>query len=583
MNTRAIFFNKHKSLIIKAIEELQFEELFTIEEINGSYKLRCSDEISYIFDGRISVWGNLQIQAASFKKIVSGEEVFEYTLADFFYETQDLTKMTDETLAQFIEEGNQTICGDMLQHKSLLELNLSEISGLNFKKVDQILTGHPKIIMNKGRIGWGKDELEKYAPEARQSYKLHWCAIKKDCLDFGFDLSKLSFTDILKDSLSDSEIVYAKNIIAKAGENFEDYLIVPIHPWQWSKYISIQFAALIYRRSIISIGRIGNDYTPQVSIRTLSSCCNKSKYDVKLAISILNTSSVRGIPQKYIKNGYLLSEKIEQVIIQDDLLSQKVGVLKEVAAVSCPAPEFNRITGGSYRYKELLGCVWRENVEAKIDEDEIAVPTAALLLTKSNESLIGKYIEQSKLSIEQWLKEYFKAVVIPLYHLQAEHGLGLVAHGQNTILVLREGIPQKLIIKDFHGDFRITTDSKHLDVDFGVELDQLPPEYLIHDLITGHFITLLRYLSRVVEETLSFKEVDFYHLMGEVVEAYEEEHIVNPKISLLRKDFEKVLVNSVRFQAGYSETGQRLKPMLGRNIKNPLLSNQTRGKNAKYL
>ncbi|EPZ49385.1 siderophore biosynthesis protein, IucA/IucC family [Bacteriovorax sp. BAL6_X] len=572
MNTKE-FYVLHKNLIIKSIEELQFEELFDVEYCHDRFYFRITDDIYYSFQGRISVWGNLQIERDSFKKFSAGKVVDEYTLSDFFFEVKDICKMSDETLAQFIEEGNQTIYGDIIQANSLENIGIEEISKFNFKKIDQILSGHPKIIMNKGRIGWGSDELLLYAPESRNSYKLHWCAIKRDCLEWGMNLEQLKVEDLYSDSLSEVEINFARSKVLEVSENFDDYFLIPIHPWQWSKYISVQFNHLIFQGSIISLGRLGNDYTPQVSIRTLSSNSGTSKYDVKVAISILNTSCVRGIPQKYIKKGYLLSEKIEKIIDSDSFLKNKVDVLKEVAAVSCPLVEFNRIEGCSYRYKELLGCVWRESVENKISKNEIAIPTAALLFTKGHNALVAEYIKLSGLSVSEWIKEYFKVVVTPLYHLQVEHGLGLVAHGQNTILVLKEGRPQRLIIKDFHGDFRMASNSKHIGADFGVELDQLPAEYLIHDLITGHFITVLRYFSRVVEESLGFKEKDFYHLLGEVIENYQGDIEIVEKVNLLRNEFEKVLVNTVRFVAGYSETGERLKPILGSNIKNPLVRN----------
>ncbi|AYF43973.1 siderophore biosynthesis protein, IucA/IucC family [Halobacteriovorax sp. BALOs_7] len=568
------FFNLHKKLIIKAIEELQYEELFDIEYNHSHFYLKISEEIYYTFLGRISVWDNLQIEEESFRKYSNGKVVKEYTLADFFYEVQDICKMSDDTLAQFIEEGNQTIYGDLILNETLKNINIEEIAKYNFKSVDQILSGHPKIIMNKGRLGWGKSELEKYAPESRNSYQVHWCAIAKNNLIWGLDETQLAFSTLYSDSFDETELKEIKEKIASYDLSFDDYLLVPVHPWQWNKYISIQFAPLIYKNIIISLGELGSTYTPQVSIRTLSSDTEGSQYDLKLAISILNTSCVRGIPQKYIKDGHRLSEKIEKIIASDNVLKDKVIVLKEVAAISCPMPEFDRISGGSYRYKELLGCVWRESVESKLGENEIAIPTAALLFANDKGSLVAEYIKQSRLTCEEWLKQYFESVVIPLYHLQAEHGLGLVAHGQNTIVILKNGAPQKLIIKDFHGDFRMASNSKHINEDFGVSLDTLAPEYLIHDLITGHFVTVLRYFSRVVEENLDYKERDFYHLLGRVISNYQADKNIGENINLLRVEFEKVLVNSVRFVAGYSETAQRLKPMLGNNIKNPLLSDK---------
>lgn len=563
---RERFYALHKKLIIKAIEELSFEELFDVELCDGRFNFICDKNISYTFLGRISVWGNLQIEVDSFRKYNNGQVVNHFTLADFFFETKELCQMSDATLAQFIEEGNQTIYADLIQSDNIDVLSLESIAKFNFKKIDQILAGHPKLIMNKGRIGWGVRELHDYAPESRKSFKLVWCAIKKDKLIIGHELD---IFDIYTDSLSCDEL---HSIEEKLPGPLCDYFLVPVHPWQWERYIAIQFARLISEEFIVYLGEVGNSYTPQISIRTLSSTSVTSRFDIKLAISILNTSCVRGIPQKYIRNGYKLSNRISKIIVEDSFLSERIEILKEVAAASCPLPEFDRIEGGAYRFKELLGAVWREAVESKINETQIAIPTAALLLTKGKEALVGEYIKQSKLTTKQWLKDYFEVVILPLYHLQSQHGLGLVAHGQNTIVVLEKGQPKKLIIKDFHGDFRMSTNSIHITDDFGVELDQLPPEYLIHDLITGHFITVLRYFSRVVEEGIGFSESDFYLTLGEVISEYESNFTVCEKISLLRSDFEKVLVNSVRFKAGYSETGERLKPILGKNIKNPLLS-----------
>src|SRR5690606_9918911 len=109
------------------------------------------------------------------------------------------------------------------------------------------------------------------------------------------------------------------------------------------------------------------------------------------------------------------------------------------------------VKGAPYRYNELLGCVWRESVESVREDNEKAIPTAALLLRKREESLLALYIKKSNISERQWIRHYFQSVIIPLYHLQLQYGVGLVAHGQNTILVLKNNIPSPLIIKDFHG------------------------------------------------------------------------------------------------------------------------------------
>ena len=129
------------------------------------------------------------------------------------------------------------------------------------------------------------------------------------------------------------------------------------------------------------------------------------------------------------------------------------------------------------------------------------------------------------------------------------------------------------MIKDFHGDLRIANDSSHLFSQKGFDkLDQLPPEYLIHDLYTGHFITVLRYVSRVLEEEKLLKEESFYQILGQVVENYHQlQKNIPDSVNLLRENFERVLVNKVRFIAGYDETSERLRPVLGKEIINPLI------------
>lgn len=44
---------------------------------------------------------------------------------------------------------------------------------------------------------------------------------------------------------------------------------------------------------------------------------------------------------------------------------------------------------------------------------------------------------------------YSKAI-IPVIHLVVEHGIALESHGQNMILVHKEGLPVRIALKDFH-------------------------------------------------------------------------------------------------------------------------------------
>lgn len=556
---KQLYVETQKRLIIKAIEELQFEELFQLEKSEEGFRLKSNEDVYYSFNGTFGAWGNIQIDFFSFKKFNNEKEIFNFTIGDFFIEFQKNCKMSDQTLAQYVEEANQTLFSDIKVYENLERFNFNK---LNFQYVDQNLPGHPKLIMNKGRVGWGTEEIQKYAPEFFPAFQLRWVAVKKEKVEFGIS-HKIDYKKLVPDSVSSSVFKMIKQ---------EDYFICPIHPWQWGRYIYNQYQYEITSGDIIDLGCVGDFYSPQASIRTLSNKDNPKQYDIKTSLSILNTSCVRGISSKFINVGCEISENVKCLIKEDYFLSTRIDVLEEVAAIKFPNKHFEFTKNASYRYHELFGCVWRESVASKLEDDEFAIPIAGLLIKNKVDSMVRVLIENSNLNAEMWIRKYCETVILPLYHLQIEHGLGLVAHGQNTILVFKNNCPSKLIIKDFHGDLRISEDSAHKNNPHFQALDVLPAEYLLHDLVTGHFITVLRYLSRLFKEEKILTEDEFYKYLGDVIATYScGSNAINEKNNILKEKFEKILINRVRFKAGYSETNQRLRPMLGKDLTNPLI------------
>ncbi len=547
--------------IVKAIEELYFEDLLEVALVDGIYTFSPTESISYLFQGQIGAFDNLWIEKKTFKKLVNSKEA-NLSVADFIREIQPITRMDDITESQFIEEANQTLFSDVI-FKERFESLKNEILDQDFHHVDACLPGHPKILNNKGRIGWGATQLEQYAPEAIAHFKLHWVAVLKEyCIWGGEDqvFAKNAFSEQEFESLS---IQY----------DLDKYTLVPVHPWQWDRYIRIHYADLISRNEIISLGEVGPTYGAQTSIRTLSNLDQPKKTDMKLSVSILNTSIVRGIPRRFIENGHEVSELIQDVINRDSFLSGRVRIAKEIGALSVTSPSFEPIAGAPPRFKEMLGCICRESVPFLLNENERALPVAALFFNLEGFCFLKELIKKSELSAVEWMKLYFDNVVIPLYHLQLSHGIGIVAHGQNVVLILENNKPSGIILKDFHGDLRLSSTSHLLENNSVSSLTVLPPEHLIHDLITGHFVTVLRYISRSLAEYDTLREEIFYQILAESVDEYFNKNLITRPggaLSLLREDFEKLQVNNVRFVVGYKESIEPLKPLVGKNIRNPL-------------
>ena len=557
MSDMKFWIKANQELIAKAIGELTFEQVLKPVKSGNDWELTLASGAKYSFSGWMSTWEHLRINSSTIKR--NGEAAS--SSAQFFIDSQKETLMDDITLGNFFEEMNNTLYSDVKLLEKRSSHSVDAIINWDGEKLQTVLNGHPKLLLNKGRVGWNAKDLEAYSPEADQSFKLHWIAVRSSLLE-----GKIPKDEMIRESFS-GHVSYT------APDNFT---LIPVHPWQWQRFIAIQFAGAIASGDIISLGEAGDDYRPQISLRTLSNQTHPKKLDIKLPLSVLNTSCIRGLPAKSIAVGTKVSQVLSTICEEDALLKKSnTKILAEKAGVAFVQPEFAKVKDAPYRYHEYLGAVWRESAQSKLASNEVAIITATLFhQDENNNSLIGAYIKKSGLSKQEWLKRYFDVVVIPLYHLQLEYGLGMVAHGQNIILILKDSAPSGMILKDFQGDLRLLKDlppqgKKYLS-EIQNDLTTLPSHYLIHDLITGHFITVLRFISEVMQESDSLNESEFYQILATQLENYTEDKTIAHEQNLLAPSFQRVLLNKVRFAIGYADTAARPLPMLGAELINPL-------------
>ncbi len=223
--------------------------------------------------------------------------------------------------------------------------------------------------------------------------------------------------------------------------------------------------------------------------------------------------------------------------------------------------------------------IWRENPSCYLREGEHAILMATLMETNNQgHPLIAAYIARSGLSAEAWLEQMFRVVVVPMYHLMCCYGVALIAHGQNITLVMKDHAPQRILLKDFQGDMRL------VDKDFpqaaslpNVVKDvtvRLSADYLIHDLQTGHFVTVLRFISPLMQ-ACNLSEYRFYQLLAQVLERYMAQH---PDLAdrftlfnLFKPQIIRVVLNPVKLTYSEQDGGSRMLPDYLQDLDNPLI------------
>jgi len=581
----------NNQLNAKIISELHYEELLTLVHSGNAQDLSSSrydeqyewssDGITWQFQAKQHIWGNILIDEDSLSRNGKNNVNTAQLLKDIAHEIQ----LDEIILGNLIEEIQQTLYADLQSITSLQAYSQSTLLNLSGVALQAVLKGHPKALANKGRLGWGTQSLAHYAPEYAHRFQLHFVAIKRELTQVGIENNQQEnhqqlVTRMLNEMMSDAQIKALLSLLENRQKSLQDYWIIPTHPWQFQQYIVSQFAGLLADDSLIDLGTTGDFYQAQQSIRTLSNVSRPKQNDIKLPITILNTSCYRGIPGKYITSGAALSDFIQQRCEADSFLQQaNFHVLKEWAGIHVSNPNQEDIANTPYRYNEMLGAILRQSPAAILAGNQQDKLAAALMQHDAQgQSFIGHYIKASGLDIETWLSKLFDTTVIPLYHLMCKYGIALVSHGQNLTLLMENHIPVGLAIKDFHGDLRMVDEDfpehQALPEHIAQQLTKLPPQYLLHDLYTGHFVTVLRFVSPCLLEEFDYSEEDFYQLLSQRIMHYQAQFpALEARFSmfnLLAPSVEKICINRVRFKIGYQDTSERLLPELGEPISNPL-------------
>jgi len=566
----------NQKMVAKIISEFAYEQAFRFELDAQGYTLKLANQVSYQFQGSENIWGQVLIEPGSIVR----QPQQSISAALLMRDLQSLLNMTDDAFAEHLEDLNATLLGDckLMQRKEALTAR--DLALLPCEQQQTYFDGHPKFAFNKGRRGWGSDDLKLYAPESERAFQLGWVAVEHSILQLATNDS-VSWQELLNASMNESERKTLDSIVASYGVDIADYSYVPVHPWQWSNKLSLLFIREMAEKKLIYLGEFGDQFLPQLSLRTLSNITRPDSYDIKLPLTIMNTSCYRGIPGRYILAGPTASDWIESVFSSDPLLVEKQAeVLQEPAAAFAAQADYQLLEQAPYRYHELLGVIWRESAASKLKQGEQAILMAALMESDNQGNpLIAEYIERSGVSVETWLSKMFDAVVIPYYHLLCKYGVSLIAHGQNVTLVLENDLPKRILLKDFQGDMRLV-DSDYpeqatLESSVKEVTVRLEEELIIHDLQTGHFVTTLRFISPLVAK-LGFSESQFYALLGQRIKAYmaqqpDYQHRFS-KFDLFKPRILRIGLNLAKFRHSTDASASRMLPDMDDMLDNPLVT-----------
>jgi 2-[(L-alanin-3-ylcarbamoyl)methyl]-3-(2-aminoethylcarbamoyl)-2-hydroxypropanoate synthase len=389
-----------------------------------------------------------------------------------------------------------------------------------------ITDGHRYHPTYKSRLGFDVADDLAFGPEFANPLRPLWLAAHRDITEVSGSASLGG--DYVTEQLGTAVEGFHRRI-EDAGRDPDDYVLVPVHPWQWRERIARAFSEQLGRGELIPLGDDPDEFLAQQSIRTLTCRDAPERPYLKLSMSMVNTSTSRGLAAHTVRNAPRITDWLREVVAGDDYLSGELRpiLLGEELGVSV-TPEADLLQADTYG---ALACIWRESLHPHLGTGERAIPfTGLTACLRDGTPLIDAWVRDT--GVEDWVRQVVRVSALPLVHLLCAHGVALESHAQNMALVHVDGKPERVVLKDFHDGVRFSrehlakpapelagTPAHHQNRNSFVETDELS---LVTDfLLDAFFFINLGELALFLADHYGFAEQDFWRVVVEEIRAYQ--------------------------------------------------------------
>lgn len=505
----------NRALIRKALAEFSHERLFEPVASGKGYVVG-----DYYFVAERFPLNHWEVDAASISRADG-----ELDALDFITEFHEQLGIGAEMLPVYLEEISSTLASTAYK-LAKPDLTAADLVGADFQTIESAMTeGHPCFVANNGRLGFGLEDYRAFAPEAGQAIRLVWIAVRRDRATVSHS-ETLSYDELLRSELGPEVLQRFAATIRSAYADLAEYHLMPVHPWQWDNKTSITFAAEIAQRHIIDLGTSDDDYQAQQSIRTFYNRSDPSRRYVKTALSVLNMGFMRGLSPAYMEKTPAINDWVHDLVENDVVLKRyNFSVLREIAAVGYHNRYYEAATPKTSPYRKMLAALWRE--APVVDSGERLATMASLLhVDRDGRPLVAELIRSSGLKPAAWLRTYLDAYLVPLLHCFYSYELVFMPHGENLILVLRDDVPVRVIMKDIAEEIAVLNPSTVVPAGLERIRADVPDDEKLLSIFTDVFDCFFRFLSPLVSELLTPSE--FWSVVTSSVRDYQE---ANPELA----------------------------------------------------
>ncbi|WEZ82406.1 IucA/IucC family protein [Rhizobium sp. 32-5/1] len=448
---------------------------------------------------------------------------------------------------RLLDELQQTIAFCRLNDEALTprlrrQMSLAQLEGA-------LEEGHPYHPCFKARTGFSASDHLSYGPEAGNAFQLVWLLVSRRHIRQALPQSEADFWLHELGPETWSQLQQKRDELRL---NASDFGLIPLHPWQWENLRISLLSPWIEAGDAYFLGPMGDSYTATQSIRTLMNDSRPMAASIKLPMNLVNTSSRRILEPHSVCTAPVISEWIGGIVAQDHLFRSRypMTILREYAGIIADAE--GDLAG-------QVGAIWRQSAEATLLPGEAIVPLNALMMSEHDgRPFADDWIQAHGLM--PWLNRLIEVIVLPVWHLLVCHGIAVEAHGQNMLLLHRDGWPVRLILRDFHESIEFSP-SFLREPDLMPDFASLHPDYrdappdrfywtdnldslreLVMDTL---FVYNLSEISHLFEESYSLPESLFWQRVDACLASYVEDTGMAGRQSLLGHSNASILTESL--------------------------------------
>ncbi|URN16208.1 MULTISPECIES: IucA/IucC family protein [Streptomyces] len=513
----------NRLLVRKALAEFSHERLLDPQPLGeGRYRVLADDGATeYRFTAGRFALDHWQVYADSVSRHRDGTEL-PLDALEFFIELRGALGLGDEVLPVYLEEISSTLAGTAYK-SAKPPVTAAELARADFQAVETGMTeGHPCFVANNGRLGFGGDEYHAYAPEAASPLRLVWLAAHRDRTAFTAG-EGVEYDAFVRAELGDATVDGFARALAARGLDMADYLLVPVHPWQWWNKLTVTFAAEIARQRLVYLGEGDDTYLAQQSIRTFFNTSDPAKHYVKTALSVLNMGFMRGLSAAYMQATPAINDWLADLIDRDEVLrAARFSIIRERAAVGYRHLEYEAATDRYSPYRKMLAALWRESPVPSLEPGQRLATMASLLhVDHEGASFAGALIAESGLAPDRWLRRYLDAYLLPVLHTFYAYDLAWMPHGENVILVIEDGVVRRAIFKDIAEEIVVMDPDAPLPPAVERIRVEVPEDQKLLSVFTDVFDCFFRFLGATLDAEGVLDEETFWATVAECVTAYQ--------------------------------------------------------------